>query len=429
MKITVTQYRLLAACAVAAAGTLPAASARADAVGDFYQGNQLKIIVGGTAGGGYAPYARLLQRHMGQYIPGKPNMLIQYMPGAGGLVATNFVANVAPKDGTVIGAVQRSIVRLALFGDKGAKYDPRNLNWLGSLYSDVSVCVSWHTSGINTVQDAIERESIIGAISPNNDTGQFPAVLNNIVGTKFKIISGYPGSGGITLAMARGEVSGRCGWSWLSLKTQKGEWLRDKKINVFVQLSLRKLPEIGDVPLAVDLAKTKEHKQILRFIFAEQTMGKPFMLPAGVPAERVAALRKAFMQAARDEKALSEMKTMKLEVEAMSGEEMETFVAEQLATPKAVIAASRDATTYKGPVAKVKYIKETGRISKIVRGGRELHMQLADGKTVETSVSGGSTKVFIGGKKAKGKNVEVGMTCTFDYPGSGYRSRRIDCRR
>ena len=181
------------------------------------------------------------------------------------------------------------------------------------------------------------------------------------------------------------------------------------------------------MPLVTDLAKTPEQKKTLEFIFAEQTLGKPFMLPSGVPGDRIAALRKAFMKAAHDKKALAEMASMKLEVSAIDGDEMEKLVADQLDTPQAIVDAAHRATTYRGPIAKVKYIKETGKITKVVRAGRKLHMQLGDGKTVETSDSGRSTKVFVDGKKAKGKNIKVGMTCTFNYPGSGYQSKRIDC--
>ena len=205
------RLRAVACWLVAAAslGIAPAAASN-ESVAEFYAGKQIKIIVGGTAEGGYAPYARMLQNHMGQYIPGKPQVIVQYMPGAGGLVATNYVYNVASQDGTVIGSVQRNVARLALIGDKGTKYDPIKINWIGSLHSDVSVCVAWHTSGVKTIQDMMERELIVGGTGLN-DTEQFPALLNNILGTKFKIISGYKGSAAISLAMERNEVAGRCG--------------------------------------------------------------------------------------------------------------------------------------------------------------------------------------------------------------------------
>jgi hypothetical protein len=191
----------------------------------------------------------------------------------------------------------------------------------------------------------MERELIVGATSPNNDTGQFPIVLNKILGTKFKVISGYHGGGAISLAIERGELGGRCGWSWDSLKTQQGDWVRDKKVNVLTQLTLKPHPELAGVPLATQLAKTPDQREVLEFIFAEQILGKPFMLADGVPAERVAALRKAFMQTAQDKKALEQMNAMDLDVTPLDGDEMETIVAKIIATPKDVVNRAREAMT------------------------------------------------------------------------------------
>lgn len=343
--IVASWCRLGAAGLIAAAGAFVALPASADPVADFYKGKEIRIIVGGTAEGGYAPYARMLQRSMGQFIPGNPVVITQFMPGGGGLVAANYVYNAAPKDGTVIGAVQRSIVRLAMFDEEEVKYDPAKINWLGSLHNDVSVCVAWHAAPVKTIQDAMERELIVGATSPNNDTGQFPTVLNKILGTKFKVISGYRGGGAISLSIERGELSGRCGWSWDSLKTQQGGWVRDKKINVLTQLTLKPHPELAGVPMATELAKTDEQRKILEFIFSEQILGKPFMFAAGVPADRVAAVRKAFMQAAEDKKALEQMSAMGLDVNALDGDEMEKIVAKVIATPPDVVKRARDAMT------------------------------------------------------------------------------------
>src|SRR4051812_32769029 len=276
----------LAATTLLTLGLATLGAARAEDVADFYRGKQIKIVVGGTAEGGYAPYARMLQLHMGQYIPGNPQPIVQFMPGAGGLVATNNVANVAPRDGTVIGSVQRNVVRLFLFGDPGVKYDPGRLNWLGSLYNDVSVCVAWHTTGMTDIRDAMQRELIVGGTG-HNDTEQFPAVLNAVLGTKFKIITGYSGAGGINLALERGEVQGRCGWSWDSLKSQKGEWLREGKLNILAQLALKRTPEIGSAPLVTELATSQDQRDVLELIFGEQVLGKPFVLAGGVPAERL----------------------------------------------------------------------------------------------------------------------------------------------
>lgn len=334
---------LLAAAVLALASTACAA----DSVADFYAGKQIKVIVGGNAEGGYAPYARLLSTFMGQYMPGNPQVIVQYMPGAGGLVATNYVYNVAPRDGTVIGAVQRNVARLALIRDPGTKYDPVKINWVGSLQNDVSVCVAWKASGIKTIQDAMEKELIVGGTGLN-DTEQFPALLNNILGTKFKIISGYNSSPAISLAIERGEISGRCGWSWDSLRSQKGEWLTENKLNILAQLSMKRLPEIGDVPMVIDMAKTKEQRDILEFIFGEQTMGKPFMMGPDIPKDRLAALRDAFLKAAADPAAIAEMNKMSLGLSPTSGEELQQLVEKMYATPQATVDRAIAALVYRG---------------------------------------------------------------------------------
>jgi tripartite-type tricarboxylate transporter receptor subunit TctC len=343
----IRQFQALAAAALfAIMAAVSVTPASADAVADFYKGKQVRVMVGGTAEGGYAPYARMLQMHMGQYIPGNPTVIVQYMPGAGGLTATNYVYNVAPKDGTIIGSVQRNVVRLALIHDKGVKYDPAKLAWLGSLYNDVSVCASWADSGIHTIQDAMQKELIVGGTGLN-DTEQFPAVLNNIIGTKFRIISGYKSSAAITLAMERGEVTGRCGWSWDSLKSQRSDWVAQKKIYILVQMSMKKLPELGDVPLAIDLARNKDERDVLEFIFGEQTLGKPFIMSGDVPADRIAAIRKAFMQTAADATAVGEMQKMDLGVAPLDGEEMQAIVAKMYTTPPEIIDRASEAVVYR----------------------------------------------------------------------------------
>lgn len=320
---------------------LPLSAGKADDVAEFYRGKEVKVIVGGESDGGYAPYGRLLQRFLGQYIPGNPSVIVQFMPGAGGLIASNHIYNVATGDSTVIGGVQRSLVRLALFGDKGVRYDPSKINWIGSLHQDVSVCVAWHTADVKTIQDAMQRKLIIGAISPNNDTGQFPELLNTILGTKFEIVYGYKGTGGISLAMQRGEIAGRCGWSWDSLKGQQGSWIEGKQINVLTQMTLRKHPELAGVPLAIDIADTKEKREILEFIFAEQVIGRPFIMAPNVPKDRVEAIRKAFMQVATSEIAVSQMRAGGLDLLPINGVEMDRIVDKMIATPKQIVERAR----------------------------------------------------------------------------------------
>jgi tripartite-type tricarboxylate transporter receptor subunit TctC len=402
--------------------------AQADAMSDFYKKKIVKIIVGASSGGGYGTYARSVSRHISKYIPGKPKLINQFMQGAASIRAANFVYNVAPQDGTIIGAVQRAIPFLPLYGKRGPKYDAQKFQYIGSINNEVSICVAWHTTGVKTIQDVMKKELIIGGAGAN-DTENFPSALNNILGTKFKIITGYTGVG-INLAMERQEVYGRCGWSWTSFKNQKGEWLKDKKVNILIQLSLKRLPEIGNVPLVTELAKTKEDRQTFELVFAPQVMGRPFLMGPGVSAEKVAMMRAAFLKVTADPALLKELGKQQMDVAPVTGKEIQDIIASAYKTPKSIVDRARQSMVYKGKRVKVKIkmLKDTGMITKIIRGGRKLEMKLANGKTVKTSVSGRRTKVTIGGKKTKRKNIKIGMTCTFNYPGSGQRSKAIDCK-
>ena len=414
--------------ALGAAAILFSGAAQADPIADFYKGKRVKIIVGASSGGGYGTYARMIASYLGDNIPGKPRVIAQFMQGAASIRAANYVYNVAPRDGSVLGATQRAIPFLPLFGKKGPQYDPQKFNYIGSINNEVSICAAWHTTGVKTIQDVMEKELIIGGAGAN-DTENFPAVLNNILGTKFKIITGYTGVG-INLAMERGEVFGRCGWSWTSFKNQKGEWLRDKKVNILIQLSLKKLPEIGDVPLVTELAKSKEDRQVFELLFAPQVMGRPYLMGPDVPKERVEAMRVAFAKTAQHPELVSKLGKAQMDVSLVSGAEIQEIVANAYKTPKPVVERARQSMVYQGPKikAKIQMVKDTGTITKVVKGGRRLEMKLADGKTVKTSVSGRRTKVVIGGKASKRKNIKVGMTCTFNYPGSGQRAKEVSCK-
>ena len=414
------------AAAVLMAGSL-ASNASAQSVAKFYKGKKIRMVVGSTAGGGYGTYARVLGNYMTNYIPGKPRILVQFRPGAGSVVATNWLYNVGPRDGTAMASIQRAIPMLPLLGQRGPKYDALKFNWIGSLNNEVSICVSWHTSGIKTIQDVMKKELIIGGAGPN-DTEQFPSALNNILGTKFKIISGYSGTG-ITLAMERGEVYGRCGWSWTSFNNQRPTWLKEKKVNILIQLTLKGLPEIGNVPVVIDLAKNPKDKAVLELIFARQALGRPYVMPPDVPADRLAAIRKAFMATARDPKFVAQMKKLRFNVSPVSGEEMQNIIIKIYKTPPDIVALTKDAIVYRGTLikAKIKLVKHTGKVTKTKRGGRRIFISYK-GKEVKAKVSGRRTKVTIGGKKAKRKAIKVGMTCTFTYPGAGQEAKKIDCK-
>jgi tripartite-type tricarboxylate transporter receptor subunit TctC len=331
---------MLAAGAAVVAGF---AATAAQAQSDFYKGKTIELQIGTSSGGGYDAYARLLGRHMSKHIPGNPTITPMNVPGAGGLKLANQIYNVAPKDGTVIGTFGRGIAFDPILGGNAAQFDATKFNWIGSMNDEVSVCAAWKDAGVSKFEDLFTKELIVGGTGSTADSDLFPKVINGVLDTKMKVISGYPGGNDITLAMQRGEVKGRCGWSWSSVKSGHSDWVKDKTLNLLVQLSLEKHPDLPDVPLIMDFAKTEEQKQILRLVFARQVMGRPFTAPPGVPAERVAILRKAFMDTMKDPAFLAEAEKAQMEITAVSGEAIQKLVADVYATPKAVMDKAAEA--------------------------------------------------------------------------------------
>src|SRR3981189_540567 len=273
-------------------GLASVAAGRADSVADFYRGKTVEVYVGYSTGGGYDIYARMLARHMGRFIPGNPTLLPKNMEGAGSLRLRKLVAKGAPRDGSAFGTIGRGTAFDPVLGQPGAQFVAADLSWIGSMNHEVSICASWQTSGVARFEDLLTRELLVGAVSNNDDTGQFAKVMNTVLGTRMKIVSGYPGGNDVVLAMERGELQGRCGWSWSSVKATHGSWIAEKNLTTRVRLSLQKHPALPDVPLIIDLAKTDEDRQILKLIFARQVMGRPFLAPPGIPAERPEAFGK-----------------------------------------------------------------------------------------------------------------------------------------
>jgi tripartite-type tricarboxylate transporter receptor subunit TctC len=313
--------------------------ARAQTPAEFYKGRTIDLYIGYSAGGGYDVYARLLARHMGRFIPGNPTIVAKNMPGAGSLVLANWLYNVAPKDGTAIGTIGRGTAFDPLLGSTKAQFDAAKFNWIGSMNDEVSVCVSWYTSGITSLEQVKQKELTVGGSGPAADTDQFPKVLNATIGTKFKIVTGYPGGNDVDLAMERGEVKGRCGWSWSSVVATHRSWIDERRINALVQLSLNKHPDLPAVPLIMDLAKNDEQRQIFKLVFARQPMGRPFLAPPGIAADRVSVLRKAFIDTMKDAEFLAEAEKMKLEINPVSGGAVQEIVHDVYKTPKPIATA------------------------------------------------------------------------------------------
>ncbi|MFT5539985.1 MAG: tripartite-type tricarboxylate transporter receptor subunit TctC [Alphaproteobacteria bacterium] len=402
--------------------------AQADAISDFYKIKRIQIIVGSGAGGGYDTYARMVGRQMGRHIPGKPRFTVKNQPGAGSVVAANFIYNVAPQDGTVIGAVQRNIPFLPIFGDKGPRYDPVKINWLGSLNSEVGVFAVWKANTkVRTFADIQKTEVIFGGTGPN-DTEIFPSLANNTLGTKIKIITGYPGSTVTELAMQRGEVQGYTS-SFSSLTSRNRNWRND--FVFLAQNALKAHPALikMNIPLIIDYVKDPEHLTIWRLLLVQKLLGRPFMMGPKVPADRLKVMQTAFEAMVKDPKFLAEADKQKREIIFVSGDEIKEKIVEVAAAPKSIIAKMDAYTRYKGKKvkAKVELAKHTGKVTALKKGGRQIVINYK-GKKVMAKVSGSRTKITVGGKEAARKAVKIGMTCTFTYPSAGSEAKKVDCK-
>jgi tripartite-type tricarboxylate transporter receptor subunit TctC len=317
---------------IALASAVPA---HAQSVEDFYRNRAITILVGFTAGGGYDLYARLLGRHMGRHVPGNPTIVVQNMPGAGSLKATQFVYSVAPKDGTVLATVSRGMVTEPLLND--AKFDATKLSWLGSITSETSVCATWHTSPVKTWPDMFARDFTLGGSATGADPDTFALILRNLLGARVKLVTGYPGGNDINLAMERGEVEGRCGWSWTSIKSQKTDWLRERKISLLAQFGMEKNADLPDVPLVLERAANDEQRQVLRLLIAGQFVGRPFFAPPELPSDRKAALRQAFDATMKDPEFLAEAGRLDMEISPIAAAVVDEFLADMYRTPKEIV--------------------------------------------------------------------------------------------
>jgi len=304
---------------------------------DFYKGRNVDLYIGYSVGGAYDLYARVIGRHLGAHIPGAPTLVPKNMEGAGSLRLANYLYRVAPQDGSAFGTFGRGIAFDPLLIGKGDAFEAQKFNWLGSANNEVSVCVAMKDSGIAKFEDLFTKELTVGGTGTSADTDQFPRVLNGVLGTHFRIVDGYPGGNDVVLAMERGEVNGRCGWSWSSVKSTHKSWLDEKKMIVLVQLSLTRHPELPDVPLVTDFAKTDEQRAILKMVFARQVMGRPYVAPPNLPADRVALLRSAFMDTMKDRDFLADADKTQLEINPVSGADVENLIKEIYATSADIV--------------------------------------------------------------------------------------------
>jgi tripartite-type tricarboxylate transporter receptor subunit TctC len=317
-------------------------SASDQRVAQFYRNKLVNLYIGFSVGGGYDVYARLVARHLGKHIPGNPTVVPINMEGAGSLKMANWLYNVAPKDGTAIGTFSRGVPFEPLIGNKAsARFDATKFTWIGSTTNEVSVCVTWNRTGIQKFDDLYRKELIVGGTGSGADADVFPKIIKAVLGARFKLVSGYPGGNDIEFAMERGEVDGRCGWSWSSISSQKRAWLESGTIKPLLQLALKKHPDLPNIPLVMDLARNDEERAIFKLIFVRGALGRPYMAPPGVPAERAAALRKAFDEMVKDPAFLAEAMKGRLEITPISGVELQQLLVDVYRTPPAIVDKTR----------------------------------------------------------------------------------------
>lgn len=332
MKKTLT----MAAAAVAAAAIMMAETASAQSVADFYHGRNMDLIVGSGAGGGYDLYARLLARRMGEYIPGKPNLIVKNMAGGGGIRAGNLLYNVSPRDGSTIGTFSNAMITAPLIGSEATKFDPSKLTWIGSAASENSVCVAWKTADVKSWGDLADKKLIVGTAAPGTTTYTFPVMLRNMFDAKFELITGYPDASQAALAIERSEVQGIC-QTYSSLRAQRPQWFSDKDINVLISIALQRIPDLPDVPSVMELAKSDEQKQMLKVILAPNFAGRPLFAPPEIPTDRRDALRQAFDQVVKDPALIEDAKKQRLEIAPSSGKDVEDLVNSVYATPTTMV--------------------------------------------------------------------------------------------
>jgi tripartite-type tricarboxylate transporter receptor subunit TctC len=340
-----TQERGALAAAIVCVLSTFTHSSHAAGVDDFYKGRTLSIIIGYSVGGGYDTYGRLLSRYIGDHIPGRPTVVPQNMPGAGSIKAANYIYGVAPKDGSAIATFGRTIPVAPLLAAAGATFDGTKFTWLGSISKDTSLCVTSSKSEIKTWNDFLAKPSTFGGEGAGADPDVFARLYKNVFGAKAKLVTGYPGTNDVALAMERREIDGFCGLSWSTLKSRHPDWLNNKSINIIVQAGLKKEPELPDTPFAIDLASTQEQLQIVKLVLVSQEMARPFAAPPGLPADRRAALLAAFDQTLKDRAFLAEAKMADLDVDPVSAQEIDALLAEVYATSKTVTDKAAKATS------------------------------------------------------------------------------------
>ena len=324
------------------AGCLPSA-VRAETPEAFYKGKTVELYVGTNPGGGYDLYGRLIARHIGKHIPGNPAVVVKNMPGAGHLRMANWVYSAAPRDGTVLAVAPQSVAIEQILGTEGVQYDAANFTWIGRVAPVVEVTYTWHTSKTKTLEDARKRETMMGGSGPASPTVFYLKALNHLAGTKFNVIPAYPSNADTNLAMQRGEIEGGSK-SWASMKVDNADWLRDHKVNILVQYATERAADMPDIPLMMELGRNDDERKALKLFTLGNATGRSIMATPGIPEDRVAALRKAFMDTMNDPELVSFTRDKKIDLgPALTGAQLKDLIDETLATPPHVIALAKAA--------------------------------------------------------------------------------------
>jgi tripartite-type tricarboxylate transporter receptor subunit TctC len=310
-------------------------NAKAQPVEEFYKGRVVNLIVGFNPGGAYDPYARAVARHLPNHLPGSPAIVVKNMQGAGSVLAANHLYNVSPKDGSELGLIAGSAALDPMFNSRKTQYNGQKFTWLGSANEEISGCFAWHTAGFTKAEDLFTKQLLIGASGTSNL--DFPMAMNAVLGTRMKLVRGYNGTSSIMLAIERGEVQGMCGMVYAPVKAAHPDWFTEHKIRMLMQIGLEPNEKLKGIPFGMDYAKSEDDKRVLRLIVGWTIMGRPFLAPPGIPDDRKAALRKAFDETMRDPAFLADAERARLDISPISGEKIDSFLADAYATPKPLV--------------------------------------------------------------------------------------------
>jgi tripartite-type tricarboxylate transporter receptor subunit TctC len=410
-------------------------AASADPISDFYKNTRVKMVIGYSPGGGFDRGGRVVARHVKKYIPGQPSIIVQNMPGAGSMRALNWAYNKGPKDGSILTHFHISAMREAYIGAAGAKFDPRKFYWIGSYTKGSSVLFVRADSGVKTIQDAMKKPVIIGATSPRSGSGAYPLILNQLLGTKFKVVVGYGTTGEGTMAMERGEVQGYGAWAWTQLRDRKAQWFKDNFVNVLVNLSVDRRDDLPGVPHAVEVAKNETDKKVLDALLKWELLGRSFVAPPGTDPQRGKALRQAFAKLVEAHDFKNEIRKASFDVSPIVGEDAQKVISEIYNYPEEVARRARivfsEMRSIK--VAKAKQKKSSGlTISGIKGKGGKMRLTFTDasGKVwkFRANAKGLSKKTKINGKKGKATALKKGMVCAVTYYGEGGLVYSADCK-